>query len=119
MSQEPQGPPLEEIQAQTLVLRLLDSLNPKLPITATVTFKVNQALEGAFKKSADALTKATRKLAGSNVFVCHRQESIQQGPESAGVVEYLIHQEWESVELFRAQFLSEHLKQFMRAVFAQ
>jgi quinol monooxygenase YgiN len=119
MSQDQQGLPPEEMRAQALVLRMLDNLDPKLPIAATVCFKVDKSKEDAFKKSVDALTETTRKLPAVKVFGYHRQKPIQQGQESVDVVEYLIYQEWKTVELFRRQFVSEQLKQFMLAVFDQ
>src|SRR6266480_5049108 len=117
MSQENYEVPEEELRAQAMVLQMLDTLNPKMPFTATVIFKVDKSKESAFKKNCDALTEATRKLPGIRTFSYHRQKPIQPEEARSDVVEYLIYQEWETVELFRTQFVSHHLMQFLGSVF--
>src|SRR3989442_7032222 len=96
---------------------MLDSLDPKFPIAATVDFKVDQAKEGTFRGSADLLTEATRKMPGMKVFGYHKRVPIQREQETPNVVEYFIYQEWETVAQFRGQWGFDHLKHFMFTVF--
>jgi quinol monooxygenase YgiN len=117
MPQADQKLPEDELRAQAPVLRMLDGLEPKLPIAATADFKVDRAKEGAFQSNADALAAATGKMSGLKFFCYHRLKPVESTPGQAAVVEYLIYQEWETVESFRAQFVSEHLQHFLHAVF--
>lgn len=106
--------PIDDLRAQ--VSRMLDTLDPGTPIAATVVFKVNRAKEAAFIKNSDALAEATRKLPGCNVFAYHEHKPWHDGQQQPGVVQYLIYEDWETVEFFRAQWDSGHLKQFQRTV---
>lgn len=105
-------PTLEELRAQ--VSEMLDGLEPDTPIAATVTFQVDPAKEGAFARHIDDLAEATRQLPGLNVFHFHRNKAIQPGSDG---VEYLIYEDWQTRDEFRAQWDSAHLKKFQGVVF--
>ena len=101
----------QELRAQ--VLRMLDSLEPGIALAAIVIFKVDPAKEGKFLEEADALTRATRRLPGCNVFAFHK---TAQRTAAAEPVEYLIYEDWETRELFHTQWTSEHLGHFQSVV---
>lgn len=105
-----QQTPIDALRAQ--VSRMLDTLDQGIPIASTVVFKVNRAKESTFIKISDVLAEATRKLPGCNVYAYHEHKPWHDGQEQAGTVQYLIYEDWETVELFRTQWNSEHLKQF-------
>lgn len=113
MSQE-QKTPIADLRAQ--VAQMLATLDPGTPIAATVVFKVKQAQETTFIKNSDALAQATRRLPGCNVFAYHEQKPWHDGQQQPGVVQYLIYEDWETVEFFRAQWDSAHLEQFQQTV---
>jgi quinol monooxygenase YgiN len=100
------NPLIDQLRAQ--VSQMLSSLPQAMPIAAIVIFHVDQTKEDQFKAMADALTEATRKLPGCNVFAFHK--AIQS--KVANAVEYLIYEDWETTALFRPQWESEHLKAF-------
>ena len=106
-----QGHPIDDLRAE--VTRMLDTLDPGSPIAATVLFQVDGAKEKTFVTNADALAEATRRLPGANVFAYHER---QPGSGSPGSIEYLIYEDWETVEQFRVQWDSEHLKKFQYGV---
>lgn len=104
-------PSIQEVRAQ--VLRMLDTLPPGIPLAAIVLFKVDPAKESRFKQEADALTAATRRLPGCNVFAFHKATP----PGASGEpIEYLIYEDWETRELFHAQWTSDHLQHFQSVV---
>lgn len=111
MSQLP--PPLVETRAQ--VERMLDRLDPDQPISATVTFQVNPAMEETFVSDLEALAADTRRLPGLKIFAIHRGRAIQSG---LGGHNYLIYEEWKTRRQFRRQWNSEHLLRFQAGVFA-
>jgi haloalkane dehalogenase len=102
---------IEEYRSQ--VSQMLDSLEPGTPIAAIVLFKVARAKEQAFLKNASVLTEATRRLPGCNVFSFH--QAVQSG-SAAEAIEYLIYEDWETRDLFRTQWNSQHLKYFRSTV---
>src|SRR5436305_1478991 len=100
------------------VSKMLDDLDPKSPISATVVFKVKKSAEKSFNKNATALAEATLKLPGVNVFQYKQHQPYQGEPgENPEAVEYLIYEDWETVEQFRRQWDSDHLKKFQGSVF--
>ncbi len=101
----------EQLRAQ--ILRLLASLAPGIAIAAIVIFKVARAKERQFLEAADALTRATRRLPGCNVFAFHK---TAQPAAASDPVEYLIYEDWETRELFQVQWTSDHLKRFQDVV---
>jgi quinol monooxygenase YgiN len=105
-----QKTPIDELREQ--VSRMLDGMDPKKPIASTVAFRVNPAKERVYIKESDALAHATRRLPGCNIYAYHEHKPWNDGQIEAGVVKYLIYEDWESVEQFRAQWDSEHLKHF-------
>lgn len=106
--------PIDELRAQ--VSEMLNTLNPTSPIGSTVVFKVQRAKENTFQQSAAALTAATRRLPGCKLFAFHRYEPIPPEVESPDSLQHLIYEEWDSVEHFRKQWDSDHLKQFQYGV---
>jgi len=92
---------------------MLDSLPAQVPIAAIVLFRVNSEKEGIFLQNANALTEATRRLPGCNVFAFHK--SVKAGGPSEGI-EYLIYEDWQTRDLFRTQWDSQHLQRFQHAV---
>jgi quinol monooxygenase YgiN len=98
--------PIDELRAQ--VNEMLDSFDPEIPISATVAFKVNPATENTFIRNAEVLSDATRILPGCNVFAYHKRRNGNGSAEP----EYLIYEDWETVRQFRAQWDSDHLKEF-------
>jgi len=92
---------------------MLDSLPAQVPIAATVLFKVNPQKEGIFLQNANALTEATRRLPGCNVFAFHK--AVKAGGPSEGI-EYLIYEDWQTRDLFRTQWDSQHLQRFQHSV---
>ena len=111
MAQDQQPPSIDQLRAQ--VSQMLDSLPAQVPIAATVLFKVNPEREGPFLQHANALTDATRRLPGCNVFAFHR--AVKTGAPSEGI-EYLIYEDWHTRELFRTQWDSQHLQRFQHSV---
>ncbi len=109
MALDQQPPSIDQLRAQ--VSQMLDSLPAQVPISAIVLFKVNPEKEAAFLQNADALTEATRKLPGCNVFSFHKE--VKPG---TGGIEYLIYEDWETRELFRTQWESQHLQRFQHSV---
>lgn len=114
MTQDEQKEAIDQIRAN--VSQMLDGLDPQAPIGATVVFKVDKAREETFVKNAGTLDQATRKLPGCNLFVYQKHQPYRGEPWEAHAVEYLIYEDWESAGLFRAQWDSEHLKQFQYTV---
>jgi quinol monooxygenase YgiN len=103
--------PIDQLRAQ--VSQMLDRLDPEMPIAATVVFKALKSKESTFIRNTDALADATRKLPGCNVFAYHKRRPANG---SAGHPEFLIYEDWETTKLFRAQWDSDHLKQFQYSV---
>ncbi|HEX4963478.1 MAG TPA: haloalkane dehalogenase [Thermoanaerobaculia bacterium] len=95
------------------VLRMLDTLEPGIPLAAIVIFKVDRAKERRFLEEADALTRATRRLPGCNVFAFHK---AAQSGATTEPIEYLIYEDWETRELFHTQWTSDHIKRFQDVV---
>lgn len=114
MSQDEQTNPIDKIRHN--VSQMLDKLDPQSPIGATVVFKVSEKAEDTFVKNVSVLAEATKKLSGCNLFVYQKHQPYQGEPEEPAAVEYLIYEDWESVQLFRVQWESEHLKQFQYTV---
>ena len=112
MSQAEQTPSIDEIRAQ--VSRMLDRLDPKAPIAATVVFQVRPDREGVFRHNLEALATATRQLPGLKIFSYHQHTSI--GAPGGGDPQYLIYEEWQSRDAFRAQWESAHLQHFQYSV---
>src|SRR6476660_1484435 len=112
MSTQQQPKSIDEIRAE--VSRMLDSLDPFMPISATVVFKVARNKESTFRANADALQEATRKLPGCNVFVYQKHKPLQ-GVET-DPIEYLVYEDWQEVKLFRVQWDSEHIKRFQYTI---
>jgi quinol monooxygenase YgiN len=109
-----QGPSIDDLRAE--VTRMLNSLDPQSPISATVVFHVKRSREETFVKNADALTEATLRLPGVNVFAYQKRQPTQQEDGHDNSVEYLIYEDWETVRQFRRQWDSEHLKKFQYSV---
>lgn len=103
--------PIAALRAE--VSRLLDSLDPDAPIAAIVIFKVARAKEKLFGVQADLLTAATRRMPGVNVFAFH--QTLQPAADDPSV-EYLIYEDWQTRDLFRAQWDSAHLARFQGVV---
>jgi quinol monooxygenase YgiN len=99
-------PLIDQLRAQ--VSQMLMTLPQTMPIAAIVIFQVDQRKEETFIAMADALTEATRKLPGCNVFAFHK--AIQS--RVANAVEYLIYEDWETTAAFRPQWDSTHLQAF-------
>lgn len=95
------------------VLRMLDTLEPGIPLAAIVLFKVDRAKEQRFLEEADTLTRETRRLPGCNVFAFHKATQAESATEP---IEYLIYEDWETRELFHTQWTSDHLRNFQYAV---
>jgi haloalkane dehalogenase len=109
---DPAAPPsIQDVRAQ--VLRMLDTLPPGIPLAAIVIFKVDRTKERRFLEEADRLTSATRRLPGCNVFAFHKSTPPGPGTEP---IEYLIYEDWETRELFHAQWTSDHLQSFQSVV---
>lgn len=108
--------PLDTLRGQ--VLEMIAEYPPDLPIAATVEFLVKQESESAFVKNADTLTAATRQLPGLKKFSYHKHHRSFLVPENENedAVAYLIYEEWQSPELFRTQWESEHLVEFQNSV---
>lgn len=104
-------PSIQEVRIQ--VLQMLETLQPGIPIAAIVLFKVDPSKESRFKQEADALTAATRRLPGCNVFAFHK--ATPPGP-AGEPIEYLIYEDWETRELFHTQWTSDHLQHFQSVV---
>ncbi len=102
-------PTIEQLRAE--VTRMLATLDQSSPISAIVLFEVDPRREPEFIGMADALTAATRRLAGCNVFSFHKTVK----PES-NRVEYLIYEDWETVAHFQPQWASTHLQAFQARV---
>ena len=102
---------IDELRAG--VLRMLDTLEPGIPLAGTVLFKVDRAKERRFLEEADALTRATRRLPGCNVFAFHKATQSGSATEPS---EYLIYEDWQTRELFHTQWTSDHLKRFQAVV---
>jgi quinol monooxygenase YgiN len=116
MSQDKQKSPIDELRAN--VSQMLNGLDPKSPISATVVFKVKKEAEAIFKENASALAEATRKLPGCNIFVYEKHQPYKgESEEKPKTVEYLIYEDWETVKQFRKQWDSSHLKHFQNSVF--
>jgi quinol monooxygenase YgiN len=105
-----QPSPIDELRVQ--VNKMLDSFDPEIPISATVAFKVNPATENTFMRNAGVLTDATRMLPGCNIFAYHKRRD----GKADGAPEYLIYEDWETVRQFRAQWDSDHLKEFQHTL---
>lgn len=110
MAQGEQTNSIDELRAQ--VSQMLNSLDQNAPIAAIVLFEVDSGKINTFLQNADALTQATRQLRGCNVFSFHK--ALQN--KSAGSVEYLIYEDWETVALFQHQWNSAHLSNFQHSV---
>ena len=96
---------------------MLNRLDQDAPISATVVFQVDGAKEGDFASNLEELSNATRRLSGANVFAYgERQPTEQPAPGSSGPVEYVIYEDWETVEQFRVQWDSQHLQKFQAGV---
>ncbi|HKI03132.1 MAG TPA: haloalkane dehalogenase [Thermoanaerobaculia bacterium] len=100
-----------DLRAQ--VLQMLDGLEPGIPLAAIVIFKVDREKERRFLEDADALTRATRRLPGCNVFAFHKTAQTEAAGEP---IEYLIYEDWQTRELFHTQWTSDHIKRFQDAV---
>ncbi|MGC2696633.1 MAG: haloalkane dehalogenase [Candidatus Angelobacter sp.] len=111
MAQDQQPPSIDQLRAQ--VSQMLDTLPAQAPISAIVLFEVDPAKEGLFLQNADALTEATRRLPGCNVFAFNR--AVKPGSVAAGI-EYLIYEDWQARDLFRTQWDSQHLQAFQHSV---
>lgn len=105
-----QPPSIDDIRA--LVNEMLDRMPPQTPIAATVVFQVIPEKESTFLKDIDELAEETRKLTGCNHFSYHKHRPIPDTTDH----QYLIFEDWESVELFRHQWNSEHLIKFQNLV---
>src|SRR5262249_38216207 len=114
MTQDEQKEAIDQIRAN--VSQMLDGLDPQAPIGATVVFKVDKTKEETFVRNAGALEKATKKLLGCILFVYQKHQPYRGEPWETTAVEYLIYEDWESVELFRTQWNSKHLKDFQYTV---
>ena len=97
------------------VAQMLARLDPRMPIGSTVVLQVQKSKEGVFEKKAAALTDATSKLPGCRIFGFHRHQSVFP-TSSSGPVQYLIYEEWDSVQHFTKQWLSKHLRNFQTTV---
>src|SRR3954454_20687 len=113
MSAGPTNPQIDELRQH--VYRMLTGMNPESPIGATVDFHVSRARASDFEGMAAQLSAATHKLPGCRQFAWHRRKPLDEAPDAPSV-DYLILEEWESVDLFRTQWDSEHLKHFQNAV---
>lgn len=102
--------PIDALRAD--VNRMLETIHPENPIAATVVFEVSPASEEQFARNGLALTAATRRLPGCNVFSFHK--AIKQTHPSA--LEYLIYEDWQSRRQFQRQWNSDHLQAFQRTV---
>jgi len=104
---------IEELREK--VSRMLDRLDPDVPIGSTVVFKVRKAKEGTFEGQAAALADATQKLPGCKIFDFNRHQSIYSDPVK-DPLQFLIYEEWDTVRQFRVQWDSAHLKHFQAGV---
>jgi quinol monooxygenase YgiN len=110
-----QRDPITELREA--VTRMLNRLDQDAPISATVVFQVDGAKEGDFARNLEALSNATRRLSGANVFAYgERQPTDPPAHGGSGPVEYVIYEDWETVEQFRKQWDSEHLQKFQAGV---
>jgi quinol monooxygenase YgiN len=107
-------PPIQKLREQ--VSRMLDTLPPPTPVAATVVFKVDRAQEDEFVRNSDVLAAATRRLPGCSVFAYHEHKPWHEGQSEPGVVQFLIYENWQTRDLFRAQWDSDHLKKFQSLV---
>jgi len=105
---------IDELRAR--VSKMLQEMDPLSPIGATVVFSVQRSRESDFKRNASELAAATQKLPGCRFFVYLRRKPIDPEPPDSPSVPYLIIEEWDSVDLFRAQWNSDHLKHFQNTV---
>src|SRR5262249_33754140 len=112
MSEELQRRQIDELRAA--VSQLLDKLDPDTPIAGTVVFRVGGKSERDFVSNISVLTEATRRLPGCNVFAYHK--TMPGKPEQDDSVGYLIYEDWETVNLFRRQWNSQHLRHFQDLV---
>jgi quinol monooxygenase YgiN len=104
---------IEELREK--VSKMLDRLDPDMPIGSTVVFKVRKAKEGPFEGHAAVLADATQKLPGCKIFDFHRHQSIYSDPMQ-DPMQFLIYEEWDTVKQFRVQWDSGHLKHFQAGV---
>jgi len=114
MSKKPEINPIEELRKN--VSQTLDKLEQESPISGTVVFKVKKTEEKTFKKNADKLTVATRKLPGCNLFLFAKHQPYEGEQLDDNAVEYLIYEDWETVREFRVQWDSSHLQKFQGSV---
>lgn len=102
------APSIDDLRAQFTAM--LDAADPSVAIASIVLFQVDPAKESRFLANANTLTVATRRLRGCNVFAFHRAMDKSQG------LQYLIYEDWETLELFKVQWNSQHLKTFQYGV---
>jgi len=114
MSKKPEINPIEELRKN--VSQTLNKLEQESPISGTVVFKVKKTEEKTFKKNADKLTVATRKLPGCNLFLFAKHQPYEGEQLDDNAVEYLIYEDWETVREFRVQWDSSHLQKFQGSV---
>lgn len=102
-------------QLRAAVNKMLDTLRPGAAIAATVVLVTDQAREPALVGSLRVLANATRPMAGCNIFQFQKHRSFQTAAPGKGIA-YLIYEDWESRDRFRAQWNSDHLIRFQNAV---
>jgi len=100
----------DELRGQ--VSSLLDSLDPNTPAAAIVLFRVAGSQEPAFLENASLLSRISRRQPGCNGYSLHKTT----GGESAAGLEYLLYEQWQDREAFRAQWKSLHLEQFLNSI---
>lgn len=104
-----QAPPSID-DVRRMVSRMLDGLDPRQPISAIVLFQVDPAREDVFVSNLRALAGGTRRLPGLKIFSFHKRQPFAMADGAAP--QYLIYEEWKTVQQFRRQWDSEHLKSF-------
>ena len=90
--------------------RLLDSFESSMPLAAITVFYVNPAKECEFVEQGLFLIASTSRSAGVNAFQFHK------ALVNSDCIEYMLYEDWNSRELFRAQWESSHLQRFEDAI---
>src|SRR5512140_1992121 len=98
MVSSPPPSPIDALRAD--VNRMLEGIHAENPIAATVVFLVSPRREEQFAANALALTTATRRLPGCNLFSFHK--AVKQ--TTAEALEYLIYEDWQTRAQFQRQW---------------
>src|SRR6266481_1201481 len=98
---------IEGLGAQ--VASLLSSLDPNTPVVAIGIFQVDRKQDAVFLDDVSALSRTSRSQPGCNAYSLHKNVETSGSSQ----VEYLIHEDWQSVRALRAQWNSQHLQEFL------